>query len=356
MIPYFVVLIVACIFVLIGERNRSNSIFKVSMFFVFLVLVLFAGVRSRYVGTDTNQYIWYYESNRLLNESIFESRSSVEIGYLLIEKIAKSLIRDYWMILVTIASITIFFSLKTILKLSKNITLSLFLFIALGIYLFFFNGARQGIAAAIYGMAIVQLVKGNFKKYVLWVLFAALFHKTVLITIPAYFLIKSKYSLKKIILAFVLSLGLISSWVYLIMLFPGFLSEHYLAYDNRGALGGVLLTVCYLIMTVFFIGVRKFIRSSDRYLYDLFLNLTVFHTLIYLVILITGEDISMLRLAHYFSFGFVLIWPIIFRNLKVFNSIVPRMVFVLLHLVFYYVYVYKMSDLMPYQFNPELFS
>jgi hypothetical protein len=341
---------------LIGERNKSNSIFKVSMFFVFLALVLFAGLRSSDIGTDTNNYVGSFQSYRVATTSVLDSKSSVEIGYLFIEKMCRNITDQYWFLLTIIASIVMFFSLKVFKKLSVNLWLSIFIFITLGFYLFFFNGARQGIAAAIYGMAIVQLVKGNFKKYVLWVLFAALFHKTVLITIPAYFLIKSKYSLKKIILAFVLSLGLISSWVYLITLFPGFLSEHYLAYDNRGALGGVLLTVCYFIMTVFFIRVRKFISANDRYLYDLFLNLTVFHTLIYLVILITGEDISMLRLAHYFSFGFVLIWPIIFRNLKVFNSLVPRIVFVLVHLVFYYVYVYKMSDLMPYQFNPELFN
>jgi len=351
---YFILLGVIVVLMLIGQRNRTNTVFKVAVSLIFLGMVLVAGLRSRFVGTDTNQYVNSFQSDRVANNSFLSNPSSVEIGYLFIEKMSRNLSDNYWMILVVIAVITIFFNLKAIISISSNYTLSLFIFITLGVYLFFFNGARQGIAAAIYGMAIISLIKGNLKKYVLWVLFAALFHKTVLIALPAYFLIRTKYSIKKVIAALVISLVLISSWVYLIKFFPGFLSEHYLAYDNRGATGAYMLTLFFFIITSFLIFVRKFISDMEKNLFDIFLNLTIFHTLIYVVIYLSNEDISMLRLAHYFSFGLVFIWPIVFRNLKMFSSIIPRFIFIAVHVLFYYIYLIKMSDLVPYHFNSYL--
>ena len=351
---YFILLLVVTILMGIGQRNRNNAVFKIAIFLVCTGLVLVAGLRSNFVGTDTNNYVGSFQSNRVANNSFLDNPSSVEIGYLFIEKMSRNLSSEYWFLLIVIALIAVYFNLKTIVKLSKNYTLSLFVFVTLGIYLFFFNGARQGLAAAIYGIAIIYMLKGNLKKYILWVLIAALFHKTVLITIPAYFLIRTKYSLKKVIATLLLSLLLISSWVYLIKFFPGFLSDHYLVYKNRGAEGGYMLTIFYFVVTIFLIASRKFISKEERNIFDIFLNLAIFHTLIYVVIFISGEDISMLRLAHYFSFGFVLIWPIIFKNLKLFKSIFPRLVFVGVHLLFYYIYLNKMSNLVPYHFNPYL--
>jgi hypothetical protein len=340
--------------VFIANRNRKNIVFKITITLAFLLMVMVAGLRSQFVGTDTGQYVRSFQSDRVVKYNPIENPSRTEIGYLFIEKTARTLSDNYWVLLTLIAAIVVFFNLKVIIKLSANYTTSIFVFLTLGVYLFFFNGARQGIAASIFGISIIYLLKGDFIKYVLWVLFAALFHKTVLIALPAYFLIRSKYSLKKIILSLVLSLVLISSWVYLIKLFPGFLSDHYLAYIDRGATGGYLLTFFYFVMSLFFIVIRKHISTKDKSLYDVYLNLTLFHTLIYVVIFISGEDISMLRLAHYFSFGFVLIWPIIFRNLKLFNNLFPRFLFVAIHLLFFYIYISKMSSLAPYYFNPYL--
>jgi len=351
---YFVLVFFVMSLIFIANRNKNNVVFKITVSLAFLLMVMVAGLRSSFVGTDTNQYVGNFSSERVVKYNPIENPSRTEIGYLLIEKVARTLSDNYWVLLTLIAVIVVFFNLKAIIKLSANYTTSIFVFLTLGVYLFFFNGARQGIAASIYAVSIIYLIKGNLKKYVLWVLFAALFHKTVLITLPAYFLIRTKYSLKKITGSLVLSLVLISSWVFLIKLFPGFLSDHYLAYIDRGATGGYLLTFFYFTMALFFIVIRKRISAKDKNLYDVYLNLTLFHTLIYVVIFISGEDISMLRLAHYFSFGFVLIWPIIFRNVNLFKSIFPRFVFVAVHLLFFYIYLSKMSSLVPYHLNPYL--
>jgi hypothetical protein len=44
--------------------------------------------------------------------------------------------------------------------------------------------SRQGVALGLFMFAITQLEKGRFKSYIVWVLFAALFHKTALVLLP----------------------------------------------------------------------------------------------------------------------------------------------------------------------------
>ena len=66
---------------------------------------------------------------------------------------------------------------------SKQIEISFFFFITAGIYVTCFNAERQAVACAIYALAVGPLIKGNFKKYLGWVLVASLFHQTALVAI-----------------------------------------------------------------------------------------------------------------------------------------------------------------------------
>lgn len=353
MISYFIIILTVPVFMHFVQSNKGTKLSKFLIVLVFLAMVFFAGFRYSFVGTDTNNYVGSFLSYRVATTNYFESTSSVEQGYLFLEKTARNLSDQYWVLLTFIASIVVFFSLRTVLKLSYNYAISIFVFIALGIYLFFFNGARQGLAAAIYGIAVIHLIKGNLKKYILWVLIAFLFHKTVLITLPAYYLFRQKYSLKKTIVTLSLALFFITFWVSIVSLVPGFDSRYY-AYDGRGAIGGQALTFFFVFCAILFIYLRRFIAQSDLNRYDLFLNMSIFGSLIYLIVLISGQDISFMRLAHYFMWGYIFIWPLLFKNIPALRSLFPKFVFFAVHLVFFYVFISKMSDLVPYKFNPNL--
>lgn len=72
------------------------------------------------------------------------------------------------------------------------IELSLYVYIASGMYLVSMNGVRQYLTAAIIFAATKYILDGNWKKYFLIVLFASTFHQSALVLIPIYFIIRRK--------------------------------------------------------------------------------------------------------------------------------------------------------------------
>lgn len=356
MLIYFIVLFIATFGMWLAQRSEDNSSTqKILVFITFLVFVLLAGLRSDQVGTDTGNYIRMFNSDKIIGVSIFDTNIFKDYGYFILMKISRIVSTEYWALLISIAIVVVYLSLRVITDLSYDYSISIFIFITLGTYVFFFNGARQALAASIYGMAIIHILNGNFKKYFFWVIIAALFHKTVLITLPVYFLFRMKYSLKNFIVLTVFTLILFSLMWKLIALFPDEYSNRFLQYEDRGATGAGLLTIFNALITIFFIFMRQYISYDDRYYYDKLLYMVVFNGLIYVLVYLTGQDVNLIRLTIFFSFGAILLWPFVFKNISFLNNIFFKLGFYSIHLIFYYVYLTKMSALTPYYFNPDLF-
>ena len=170
MLAYFILLALV-IFVLNFSKNfivyRPNI--KI-LFLAGVILVIFAAIRSGDVGTDGNNYIGMFNRSRYIQESIFDRITNIEIGYLLIEQLALLISYEYWSLFFVISLISVLLSLFVIYRLSSNISLSVFIYITLGTYLFFFNGARQAIAASVFGLAIYYLLEKHKIKYFVVVL------------------------------------------------------------------------------------------------------------------------------------------------------------------------------------------
>jgi len=357
MLPYFILLFIVVILSSLAQKFRLNKNFAAFFIFLtFLFLVLFPGLRDANVGTDTNNYVGSFKSERNDEYSVLEIKSSLEIGYLYIERLAKNISSQYWVLLTLIAAIAINFYAKTIMVLSTNYGISFFVFITLASYLFIFNGARQGIAAAIFSFSIINMLKGNFKKYLFWIGIAFLFHKTVLLTIPMYFLFRQNFSIKNLIIIIISSTILIAFSFQLLSFLPESFSFRYTQYQDRGASGGALLTLFFIVITIFFIITHKFIATKNKKYYDIFLNMSIFHTLIYAIVFALGLDVNLMRLSQYFALGFVFIWPIIFQETNVKLKPILTLFFVFGHLGFYYIYLSKMSNLAPYILNTQLFN
>jgi transmembrane protein EpsG len=317
-----------------------------------LILIVFAGFRASSVGTDTNNYVDIFKNINLYKS--IDMSSNIEYLYIILNKIAYFFYEDYISLLTSIAIITVYFNIKVISKLSINFWLSIYTYIALGGYAFFFNGARQAIAVAIFGMAILQIYNKNLKRYIFWVFIASLFHLTALVMLPLYFLNFNKVSLKKSVVIGFLFTALITYFSIILGFANDSIIDRYSIYETRKASGGYILTLFYLINTICLVYLKN--RISILYLkkYNFFLNLCILHTLIYIVVQFTGIDINLIRLASYFQLGFILIYPIIFKEFKIFKDIFPRLLFLGVHILFYYVYLGKMSNLVPYTFNPIL--
>lgn len=353
MLIYFLCLIVVTISAAISQRPGNDKI-RTGFFsaVAFAVLVLVAGFRNRSVGTDTEAYISGFENLRTFADVWKES--SLEPGYLILTAMTRSLSNEYWVLLSAIAVIVVFCFLRSIYSFSDNPALSLFVFITMGYYTFFFNGARQGLALAIYALAIGPLIQGNFKKYAFWVLLAFCFHKSAIVALPLYFLFRQNNT-------YLFVFQMVAGATIAILFFGTFLdigaliSDKYMIYQELEATGGKFLTLFYVLLSAFFLYYRNAIPLTERKVYDYFLNMLIFGSTIYVVVSFSGGYVELTRLAIYFQISAMFLWPIVLRNIrKSQKRFLIEYAFLAGHIGYFYVFFNKMGRLVPYQFNEFL--
>ena len=325
------------------------------LFVLFLVMTIFAGGRSADVGTDSGNYAKYFEESRFKGKEIGAGLEALtdEPGFYYLEKSLSSLSSEYYVLFMGIASLFCFFVLLSISRNSVKPILSLFVFITLGYYTFVFNAARQGLAMAIFMAAIPYLIRNRFLPYLLIIFCAAMFHKTIVVAIPLFFIVRMKFSWKS--LAILIAGGFLVGY-----LLPAFLSysstleDRYMLYNEGGETGGYMLTLFYVILTVFFILQRQYINEEILGRYDIYLHMLVVGTAIYLIVAIMGAYVEVNRFAAYFQFSSIFLWPLLLKYRK--KPLNKAIFYVALigHLGFFALFLSKMSNLTPYLWNPNL--
>jgi len=352
MLIYFAILFVVLILVFASNNVEDNpNLEKIIFYSSSFILILFAGLRANIVGTDTNNYISMFLSKNNQEQSIFEIEGNIEIGYLFLQQIAYFVSSKYWSILTLIAIVSVIPTYYVVRELTQNVIISIFVYITLGIYLLFFNAGRQGISVAISTVGLLYILDRSLVKYLLCLFIASLFHKTALIMIPFYFIIILPFSTKRVLLFLVIGFF---SFYFLSTILSSIspdVESRYGVYEDRGATGGFLLAAFFIIVALLFVGFRNEISEENLYLYDIYLNLAIFTGIIYLVVILTGSDVNFIRITNYFAIGYALIWPIIFEDVRYFKSNSVKFGFVIIHLLFFAVYLSKMSNLVPYEIN-----
>ena len=353
MTPYFFTLFLTTILGTLSDEKVNRKPF---IMVNGLILILFAGLRDSSVGTDTNGYVYSYLWHQRDSLNLFSGAStSIEIGYQFLEAVAHQFSSQYYSILLLISSITIIFQLKGIYALSQKLSLSIFVLITLGFYTFTFNGARQGIALAIFIYSIQFIVNNKFKHFLFFIGLGFIFHRSIIVTLPLYFLFRFKFNIKLIILLVISTMVSISYFDE--MLSIGLLiSDKYKIYTVLEASGGRVLTIAYTIYGIFFIFMKTFLKDQDIKEYDIYLNLYSIGTIIFFIVQFTGAYIEITRLAIYFLSSSIFIWPIIFKRISYDLKPFVFIFFATSHLIFYYTLISRIGDLMPYTLNTSLFN
>lgn len=355
MIPYFIVLGLVVILSLLVERSKSNALLSnIYYFSIFIILLLFGGLRNSTVGADTNGYVRRFQ--QLTTNSfweIFDEETSVELGYRILEYFSSILSSEYYSLLLVTIGFALFFQLKGIKLISKNASISIFVFITFGVYTYVFNGTRQAIAGAIFLYAIYYITTGELKKYIACIALAFLFHNSIVLALPLYFLFRRSFTPRLLVL-----LGLSSILAILffqtIVDYSGVINERYATYNDIEATGGGTLTISFLLMSSFFIWFRSKVDLSSRKHYDIFLNMFLVGTLAFAIVYFTGAYVEITRSAFYFTLSAIFIWPIIFKNMSNKQIVVPFFAFVSFHIIFFYFSLLKIGYLSPYLLNISL--
>ncbi|WP_084227654.1 EpsG family protein [Lysobacter sp. A03] len=352
MIPYLLLLVAVVTTAYFGRRSGHSILRKVSLLVVGLILTLFAGLRDFRVGTDTGNYVRQFMRSESFSAAM-ERRT--EFGFNLLTWVARSISDSYNVMLLMIAAIVVICYVSTIIKLTRRYETAIFLFIAIGIYTFFFNGARQGIAAAICFMAIPFLLERRAAAYFTLVALGATFHQTALIAAPLYYLASDRAGWKR-----VLALALATVIVVLFLqVFVGFaasvLDDKYAAYAEQGEGGGqiwVIFLVCQGVMLYMF---KTAVRDPN---YVRLLNIYLIGLVLALASTISSVNPSgLLRLHLYFSSTAIVMWPMVFgqfRNTPLRG--VMALGFLAVTISFYVLTTSAFSNLVPYRASAGMFN
>ncbi len=336
-------------------------------------MILLAGLRDHQVGTDTGAYVRGFERTEINQEEEevdlgveFNGREGTlkgkeemaidkEPAYKLLVTFSKHLSDNYAALLILVALLVYALVLKSIHDVSRYELVSLFAFITLGLYTFSFNAARQGIAVAIYAQAIPFILRRQFWKYVIVVLIAALFHKTVIVTLPLYFLFTMRYNWKSLLVV-ILGIIVLTSVMNQLLDFGATVEDRYKLYTEESTSGGEYLTIFYTVLMLFFMFQRRYIKEQYLKRYDLFLLMNICSAVIYLIVILMELYIEVSRFAAYFQISSIFLWAEVFRRDNFSVKWVYVIGFVTVHLLFYGIFLSRMAGLVPYEFNQTLFG
>jgi transmembrane protein EpsG len=122
------------------------------------------------------------------------------------------------------------------------------------------NGIRQFMAAGIVFTATKYILNGNFKKYVITILFAATIHKTALVLLPIYFIVRREAWTRVTMLLIASSILIVLGFNQFIgLLFSALENTKYGEYSNFAEGGANILRVIVNAAPVFiaFLGRHK---------------------------------------------------------------------------------------------------
>ena len=225
------------------RRQGKNTL---SLLAVFTILFLLAAFRLE-VGNDYGTYVTtiheIYVGGYVVTEPLFNA----------VVKILCELSggENYLLVFAVFAFATIFIFLKVLYEQSVSFSMAFFLFMTLGIYFRTFNTVRYYFVLAITLYSFRYILKKEYGKFLLLIVLAAFFHKSVLVVIPIYFIAHVPWKKWYVV---VLTTGAVGMVIFqdVIMkialeLYPSYKNTIYL--ETESGLSGNLMTLfrCVLV-------------------------------------------------------------------------------------------------------------
>lgn len=176
--------------------SLSASDYRVPLIYaviVFSFFIFWIGMR-KHIG-DTTQYIFSFEK---IPTNFDEAWKSINWegkgpGFEVYNVLFKCFISsDYSLWLMSIALFCGFAIMKVLRECSCDFFLSSYIFISFGMFSWMMNGMRQFIAVSLVFLGYRFMIKGQFIRLIILVLFASTFHPSALLIIPIYFATKGK--------------------------------------------------------------------------------------------------------------------------------------------------------------------
>ncbi|WP_371291853.1 EpsG family protein [Bacteroides sp.] len=298
-----------------SKKKRYKSLL---WFICFFLLIFHDGFRWE-IGTDWQPYYTFFQTCTDI------VKSDYDIGYTLFNQFVRLFTDSYSVFLILFAIIQYIFVFESISKYSVAPFLSLFLYYCLSLPVLGMN--RQFIALCLCLFAIRYIVSREIVKFLMCLLVAFTFHKSVVIFAPAYFLCKS-YPLKYYGLLLFLVIGISLSGIinklpleYFALLGQDsadrmdFYADSFLKGDVSTSLVGSILAILkrsiWILLLLFF---SKYIKKNEYY--AIAFNLYYIALLFYILFNNTIMQIIVGRGLIYFNIMEIFIVPFVLTMFK----------------------------------------
>lgn len=351
MLPYMVValwpLIVYSIFtkgkIVIGEKEIN---FYWYVILAMLPMFIMIGFRSGNLGADTNGYLnnFIYVNSTPFSEVLETSR--MEKGYLIFVKLITYITKYplvYQLICTFIYFIGVLEFAKTLDK--KDVFLFIFFVCTLGLFFFMFTGVRQSLAMSICLFGYKYSQRRKIIPFILCVLLAFCFHKSAILFIVVYFMVKMKVTWYNTV-AYAVGLWIVTTYLFDIQ---EWFNEQ-LEYDygvektNSGGIFVIILALLTVFSMVMIYNNHKFNKDIQAFMNINFI--TVFFWLLRLQTRVAE------RPSMYFMFMSCALYAYGLNCIK--NNqqrFIFKFIIIVLSMLFYvYRLNYSYSGLVPYKF------
>jgi hypothetical protein len=331
-LPYAIILFIL-LFILLGKGGDVKACLTTDdskfdhycllLFFLFFY-VLYA-FRAQDVGNDTVIYRELYGSvAQNAYSDLFGYFTRYEPGYIYFNK----LLSDIWsnpQFLFIVSGVFVFSAFyKLIAKYSKFILLSLFLFFTMRIFDDSMNVTRSIIAMAllIYSYSFLRKQKGI--PFVLLVFAAALFHKSAIIFLLAWFLVKLKIN-RTLIVYWVIGLfaaAVLSPQIISFLINHNIIPDYYLdsEYFDDGKIAPLLMLIISMLVSIFGLLSKVYQKPSNgdaegKVIYDN-KNMLIFQMFATLLLIFNIHFAGLLRVAGCFQLFSIILLPNSLKNFK----------------------------------------
>lgn len=251
-------------------RRQARSC--AALFTLFLVLAGTAALRID-VGNDYGNYVNIFHEIYVGGYVVTEPGFNWLVRFLFLLSGGE----NYLLVFGLFAVVTAIIFLKAMYDQSVDFTLSFALFMLLGLYFRTFNTVRYYFVLAVTLYSLRYVLKREYSKFVLLILLAALFHKSVLVVIPLYLIAALPWKKWQVALgaAFAVSLPLFQGfWMKVVLwLYPSYQNTVYLQKETglEGSLMGIIR--CAAVLVLGLSAYRETIKENRANLFYFKLNL-----------------------------------------------------------------------------------
>lgn len=271
---------------------------KILYVVLLLALILFSGLRTTY--NDTSAYMHAYTMLDIESKSVdIAILSEAYGGFDLLQILLKRYVSVDAQTLIAVSSVianvlyTWFFA-----KHSKCFALTILSYFILGPYVFSMAGIKQILAMSISLLAIDNMLKKKYIKFVLWLLFAMTFHPYIicLLVLPLFF--GGIWNGEMVIIIILVILG--ASNLELLIEFAGSLGKDYSLEELTGhTINPMRVVVEMLPILVSFLSRRRLRRCNDKLL-NLGINMMILNAIMIFIGLFMNP-IYFGRIGTYFA-------------------------------------------------------